>query len=146
MLVSSPRAWGCFPVMKKNSGKQAVFPTCVGVFLVMISVLGVRSNLPHVRGGVSKMAMSSTPRGESSPRAWGCFLQQTIAARHRSVFPTCVGVFLSIYEKIAISWRLPHMRGSLVTAYLTQTHQCVTLWSLTYVNVFDISFSQLRPI
>ena len=29
---SSPRAWGCFPLLSKKTAPPSVFPTCVGVF------------------------------------------------------------------------------------------------------------------
>ena len=53
LRLSSPRAWGCFPVKPLHPEWRAVFPTCVGVFPVRCDVpLGPRW---------------------SSPRAWGCF-------------------------------------------------------------------------
>ncbi|VGE38653.1 Domain of uncharacterised function (DUF2825) [Klebsiella quasipneumoniae] len=64
-----------------------------------------------MRGGVSSSAQTSSRPRMSSPRAWGCFLIPVGQLLCGEVFPTCVGVFLSIYEKIAIFWRLPHVRG-----------------------------------
>ena len=35
---SSPRAWGCFPRRLVRRGEGQVFPTCVGVFLVVSAI------------------------------------------------------------------------------------------------------------
>ena len=50
---SSPRTWGCFCSTKGFHFGNLVFPTHVGVFLVVLD--GVRGwwSLPHARGGVS---------------------------------------------------------------------------------------------
>ena len=76
LLPSSPRAWGCF--LSSSAGA------------------GIRGGLPHVRGGVSKKAYIIFNKTKSSPRAWGCFLQHVWEGEVVEVFPTCVGVFLSI--------------------------------------------------
>ena len=41
--------------MLKQHITQMVFPTCVGVFLSLLTNRTVRIRLPHVRGGVSKL-------------------------------------------------------------------------------------------
>ena len=71
--VSSPRAWGCFQVCSHLIYCTAVFPTCVGVFLIFFPNLPYSSGLPHVRGGVSRLRVLSVQQKKSSPRAWGCF-------------------------------------------------------------------------
>ena len=73
VLMSSPRAWGCFPGPAWRSSLIMVFPTCVGVFLTCMS-----------RASYSL---------SSSPRAWGCFWRADYRHEHDMVFPTCVGVF-----------------------------------------------------
>ena len=50
---SSPRAWGCFYPQIIYLIDEAVFPTCVGVFLAFSAIGGFNTSLPHVRGGVS---------------------------------------------------------------------------------------------
>ncbi len=70
---SSPRAWGCFRIIEYITTAFAVFPTCVGVFLIAWQALSLLGRLPHVRGGVSQFGKVAGLAVESSPRAWGCF-------------------------------------------------------------------------
>ena len=51
LTVSSPRTWGCFRQAKKSNRCCFVFPTHVGVFLVVAKRHGVGGGLPHARGG-----------------------------------------------------------------------------------------------
>jgi hypothetical protein len=50
---SSPRPWGCFQLGVVALQSVDVFPTPVGVFLVMRAVISDWPGLPHARGGVS---------------------------------------------------------------------------------------------
>ncbi len=64
-----------------------------------------------MRGGVSQKLMWIRCLHQSSPHAWGCFPAPGVLKRLGAVFPTCVGVFLTI-SHLAIDFRgLPHMRG-----------------------------------
>ena len=111
VVSSSPRAWGCFSPQKSSQTFRVVFPTCVGVFL-LLSALSFRTpRLPHVRGGVSSSFRVGTTPTTSSPRAWGCFLLQLVKEAKESVFPTCVGVFLVQKCRFCIRIGLPHVRG-----------------------------------
>ena len=89
--MSSPRAWGCFLL------RQSRLWTVIG--------------LPHVRGGVSERITIFRISHLSSPRAWGCFFLQDACTVDGKVFPTCVGVFLTISPKARQSTGLPHVRG-----------------------------------
>ncbi len=51
--VSSPRPWGCFCWRCYNAMVSIVFPTPVGVFLILAAVTSAFLGLPHARGGVS---------------------------------------------------------------------------------------------
>ena len=75
ILVSSPRAWGCFYPLRSSFQRILVFPTCVGVF-------------PY-------LYFTFPEAFRSSPRAWGCFSSSLPAPPLVEVFPTCVGVFLA---------------------------------------------------
>ena len=108
---SSPRAWGCFSSMQDDSLYRHVFPTCVGVFLEPQRSEKKALSLPHVRGGVSQAAGAADNIAASSPRAWGCFLLDKIGTIFSSVFPTCVGVFLSLCTGGDTLRCLPHVRG-----------------------------------
>ena len=70
-----------------------------------------KRSLPHVRGGVSAVAMAREAVGLSSPRAWGCFRDRVRAGRRDEVFPTCVGVFLCCMLFCSTEASLPHVRG-----------------------------------
>ena len=94
VFLSSPRAWGCFPLQHVDLTEMDVFPTCVGVFLPRPARVSQRMCLPHVRGGVSIRRPCFVSGEGSSPRAWGCFFLIMKLGNKLGVFPTCVGVFL----------------------------------------------------
>ena len=52
-FLSSPRTWGCFRRLVADRHDDNVFPTHVGVFLILSTKLNVSKRLPHARGGVS---------------------------------------------------------------------------------------------
>ncbi len=53
-LKSSPRTWGCFPILRSCRRWPVVFPTHVGVFPLLRSYIHTLRRLPHARGGVSR--------------------------------------------------------------------------------------------
>jgi hypothetical protein len=53
IIASSPRAWGCFQPAAEGMPRYIVFPTCVGVFPLILWGQCLVVCLPHVRGGVS---------------------------------------------------------------------------------------------
>ena len=109
--TSSPRAWGCFPDGVQKHAAAVVFPTCVGVFLTIGEGSRKYIRLPHVRGGVSDINIAEGCPAKSSPRAWGGFIVQDAQLPARRVFPTCVGVFLSVRASEPLQRCLPHVRG-----------------------------------
>ena len=108
---SSPRAWGCFSQGRYVDTCVPVFPTCVGVFLTGGNHECIHRGLPHVRGGVSLRVVTPEVSMGSSPRAWGCFSFDGSACKDLLVFPTCVGVFLSVTSCSRKRRSLPHVRG-----------------------------------
>ena len=88
-----------------------VFPTCVGVFLMLVGTTITADSLPHMRGGVSVEQASRGIVGGSSPHAWGCFPVWGDLIFQPGVFPTCVGVFPGSRQVRTRLVRLPHMRG-----------------------------------
>ena len=70
---SSPRMWGCFLCSRPQDWPLRVFPTHVGVFLMIVRVAGSLPGLPHACGGVSCFLPGMPAPAESSPRMWGCF-------------------------------------------------------------------------
>ena len=108
---SSPRQWGCFrPAFGKHSTHH-VFPTPVGVFPCSMSITPPPGRLPHASGGVSSRADTRHDPGESSPRQWGCFSYPPPSLTSGIVFPTPVGVFLTIGFTGRMTESLPHASG-----------------------------------
>ena len=70
---SSPHAWGCFLRHDSEVYRTLVFPTCVGVFLILHQLTAEVYGLPHMRGGVSFTGLFLLGAYWSSPHAWGCF-------------------------------------------------------------------------
>ena len=110
-LRSSPRPWGCFPRRWRLRVPWRVFPTPVGVFLLLIGLYLGRLRLPHARGGVSNGSLSYGISLRSSPRPWGCFYCLMHLSASHFVFPTPVGVFLPMLSPRFLSTSLPHARG-----------------------------------
>ena len=73
-----------------------------------------------MRGGVSMYVDDPEGEGKSSPRAWGCFWPLVFHNWIFSVFPTCVGVFLSIASLHSVFHRLPHVRGGVSSVLLSR--------------------------
>ena len=111
VLSSSPRVWGCFYDGDHFNILEVVFPTCVGVFPYPQAGQQAFSSLPHVCGGVSCFLSLLISTARSSPRVWGCFLFQGMEGEGFNVFPTCVGVFLSLITARTRSTCLPHVCG-----------------------------------
>ena len=116
---SSPRAWGCFLARFRQNYENAVFPTCVGVFLLVSIASLLIHRLPHVRGGVSAALKAQEMQLESSPRAWGCFSEQGLVRVAEMVFPTCVGVFPPAGRSAPAGSGLPHVRGGVSVTFPT---------------------------
>ena len=108
---SSPRPWGCFLVIHLTPPMPQVFPTPVGVFLSIFATRTCNRSLPHARGGVSSSVFFRRSSSSSSPRPWGCFWIYTSHTAHLAVFPTPVGVFLSLTKPSVFGTSLPHARG-----------------------------------
>ena len=109
--TSSPRPWGCFSPQKHPHLTIIVFPTPVGVFLVLSGSSRSSKGLPHARGGVSSDRGGDAACNRSSPRPWGCFSVIRDVERGEGVFPTPVGVFLHTANCPASASCLPHARG-----------------------------------
>ena len=71
---SSPHPWGCFYAAKAWGAEHEVFPTPVGVFLMLKKNHDSNVCLPHTRGGVSPDTVDIGMLIASSPHPWGCFL------------------------------------------------------------------------
>ena len=99
---------------------RVVFPTCVGVFLLIVSNFPIMIGIPHMRGGVSKTGYLTTDWEQYSPYAWGCFCPASGCRALRYVFPICVGVFLAKPFAINVMRRIPHMRGGVSDEAFTQ--------------------------
>ena len=118
--ASSPRTWGCFLRRQHGNCGGGVFPTYVGVFPKKPPGLQNTFCLPHVRGGVSFFLGKLFARHLSSPRTWGCFPVKPPGAAMGEVFPTYVGVFLSLTLSRSFLLRLPHVRGGVSNIQLDE--------------------------
>ena len=65
--------------MPVDYGGAQVFPTPVGVFLIINGVEFKRVSLPHARGGVSLMSARLGGMLRSSPRPWGFFFKDKLS-------------------------------------------------------------------
>ena len=83
----------------------------MGVFLALSESQIDYGSLPHARGGVSFTCGTPQVGIPSSPRTWGCFYPYPGAIFPGTVFPTHVGVFLSVWALPVLLLRLPHARG-----------------------------------
>ena len=103
--------WGCFLGASSPPRFLRVFPTHVGVFLVRIQRIHISSCLPHACGGVSSLKTLIDSDKPSSPRMWGCFFIRKKIQVTNGVFPTHVGVFLTMNCIMDILLCLPHACG-----------------------------------
>ena len=113
---SSPRQWGCFPDIEPIPPRQSVFPTPVGVFLFNFVDSRKKGGLPHASGGVSKDTDEYDSERVFSPRQWGCFHHSVCPSRRVVVFPTPLGVFLSMPSGSSPRSSLPHASGGVSPA------------------------------
>ena len=111
---------------------------------------GVKNSLclPHARGGVSLMHGVGYEPLQSSPRTWGCFLQKQNVALSGAVFPTHVGVFLSISEIILSILCLPHARGGVSATTSSSSPLRLSsprTWGCFYTQLFDAKAQEVFP-
>ncbi len=107
----SPRVWGCFHHASPLNDHPIVFPTRVGVFLENHPSGRASIGIPHACGGVSYCGVTRRCEQRYSPRVWGCFFQLHIQNSCVTVFPTRVGVFLTIRPCFSMKSRIPHACG-----------------------------------
>ena len=108
---SSPRPWGCFPLVRIFCANDVVVPTPVGVFPLAVRADMSEQRRPHARGGVSGRGLDFLGYKMSSPRPWGCFHGEGQRTLHQRVVPTPVGVFLSSWGAWPGFPGRPHARG-----------------------------------
>lgn len=103
--------WGCFLIYNGIKEFLDVFPTHVGMFLVVRTGAAGGESLPHACGDVSHIGRVIGIYDLSSPRMWGCFQRTELKAPVGQVFPTHVGVFLITQLCNFFDTCLPHTRG-----------------------------------
>ena len=81
LTASSPRMWGCFSRRHSGHFGYGVFPTHVGVFLLLSRLPCELLGLPHACGGVSQVSLALRTGKLSSPRMWGQFSSRTTYQR-----------------------------------------------------------------
>ena len=148
LSVSSPRTWGCFLKAIRLVVNDVVFPTHVGVFLYYEPDHYHHRRLPHARGGVSFVVRRAIEAGKSSPRTWGCFPTTPNGEYDHDVFPTHVGVFLSLRFSTCLQGCLPHARGG-VSAVLTQQLETALssprTWGCFFSSYHFLRFRRVFP-
>ena len=123
---SSPRLWGCFQRQIAEAQRDEVFPTPVGVFLMLRPMQQPASGLPHACGGVSSFGSLVSISKPSSPRLWGCFQAGDGRRPEYCVFPTPVGVFPTTTWLIRSATSLPHACGGVSKVWICL---CDIKWS-----------------
>ena len=119
----SPRAWRCFLYFWRYIFWSCVFSTCVEVFPKRMIKTSLKNCFLHVRGGVSTLEAERADYQRFSPRAWRCFSPQTSSVLIRSVFSTCVEVFLDITATGNGGNGFLHVRGG-VSFYRGECGKC----------------------
>ena len=144
----SPHAWGCFHILPWSIFPVFVFPTCVGVFLRTWFLSWSLPSFPHMRGGVSSHVFRHKILVPFSPHAWGCFSLCPCCRYFVSVFPTCVGVFLTFLTKTGHNFCFPHMRGGVsVYSYLTNKFKEFSphAWGCFRLGFLEILWKRVFP-
>ena len=127
---------------------QAVFPTHVGVFLVVLAVMEGSPGLPHARGGVSPYVALSSACAESSPRTWGCFQRPLHTPAQAFVFPTHVGVFLRGWRCAIPRTGLPHARGGVSrhsSGFCVFSRSSPRTWGCFFSSYHFLRFRRVFP-
>ena len=107
----SPHAWGWTVVPPLLQPEPVVFPTRVGVDLGIRRLRVYLPSFPHTRGGGPRHTENTTAALEFSPHAWGWTDLLTVSNSLPNVFPTRVGVDLSLGTIWFAVQRFPHTRG-----------------------------------
>ena len=108
---SSPHTRGCFQAGIMPAFFVEVFPAYAGVFPHEPREYGLRSGLPRIRGGVSRVHAVQLNGRESSPHTRGCFTGPQDRSMINQVFPAYAGVFLHTQASHQVRRRLPRIRG-----------------------------------
>jgi len=107
----SPRMWGCTGEIVELESEAIVFPTHVGVYLKAKTDTIPASRFPHACGGVPVLFRSFRLLFGFSPRMWGCTGCTRVRSARAPVFPTHVGVYLSMSLLFTENSRFPHACG-----------------------------------
>ena len=72
ILTFSPHTWGCTLKPLTDAFGGLVFPTHVGVYLILTRFSACGLGFPHTRGGVPSSVSSTASSAWFSPHTWGC--------------------------------------------------------------------------
>ena len=68
----SPHTWGCTFGVGCHRHNLRVFPTHVGVYLILNNTVRQVIRFPHTRGGVPPFSFPASTEWLFSPHTWGC--------------------------------------------------------------------------
>ena len=86
-----PRAWGRQYPESESPARRGNTPTSVGKTSLAARIFKLEEKHPHERGEDVDYVITSVPRAETPPRAWGRPPCYDIKARHARNTPTSVG-------------------------------------------------------
>jgi len=107
----SPHAWGWTVFSQSTEAGRCVFPTRVGMDLLINGDEIIRESIPHTRGDGPTEISAPALWGAYSPHAWGWTIYRQWPPRSAPVFPTRVGMDLLPKDVPCIPHRIPHTRG-----------------------------------
>ncbi len=107
----SPHAWGWSAASFVSRCFLVIFPTRVGMVRPPVWAWLTYKNFPHTRGDGPPHQRVDDDALTFSPHAWGWSSKCFVVSPSPGIFPTRVGMVLTIVERLAPSANFPHTRG-----------------------------------
>ena len=91
-----PHTWECTYVKKAAQKSSRLFPTHVGVYLFPTVNYALSPAFSHTRGSVPRIATILILQANFFPHTWECTYTASITVASYWLFPTHVGVILTV--------------------------------------------------